>query len=320
MYTWLFDKYRGSITNWTSERELAKQLKMAYLSEAPRLLASINQLDAPFDPLQGLYSQGVHDLRWIEGLPEEAKLIPDDKGFILCLRKIGGEISLDSSELPTRLRTTLAHELGHTFFYDRSIFPPKSSSSYLSSSGLHKADFKEEWWCMDFARAYLVPEFWAVDHLKRGELPSLEFASRIRKQLVVSWDILFRRLLWDLKVWRNCMIFRVDIPRLQSTGLWKSEGFKNWSFRRWLESEGKRLISERLREGVLSGEAICQIANSKGEEFQVRLLETSERHILLGAICAFPSHGQLANSPKAAPQPKPQRPTRTTSIGANYSN
>ena len=87
------------------------------------------------------------------------------------------------------------------------------------------------------------------------------------------------------------MIFRVDIPRLQSTGLWKSEEFKNWSFRRWLEYEGKRLISEKLREGALSGEAVCQIVNSKGEDFQVRLLETSERHVLLGSISVFSSHG-----------------------------
>jgi hypothetical protein len=296
MYTWLFDKYRDSITNWSSEKELSRQLKTAYLSEASRLLAGTNQLDAPFDPLQGLYSQGVHDFRWIEGLPEEAKLIPDSKGFILCLRKIGGEIPLDGSKLPTRLRTTLAHELGHTFFYDLSLLPPRSSSSYLSSSGLHKADLNEEWWCMDFARAYLVPEFWVAKHLERGELPSLDFASRIRRELVVSWDILFRRLLWDLRVWRNCVIFRVDIPRLRSTGLWKSDAFKGWSFRRWLEYEGKRMISERLREGGLSGEVICQIANSKGEEFQLRLLETSEGHLLLGAICALSSHVQMANN------------------------
>lgn len=178
------------------------------------------------------------------GLPQEARLNPTNQGFSLWLREnpnLPRSPDLRGGTVPTRLRTTLAHELGHTFFFDTSVLPPRPFVSYLSLSDREHAS-DEEWWCMDFARAYLIPEFWLMRELRGSAFPSLSVASRLKLRLGVSWDLLFRRLVWDLRRWQNCVVFMAERSTLKIIRLWKSKEFKNWKFSKWYEAQGKLLL------------------------------------------------------------------------------
>jgi Zn-dependent peptidase ImmA (M78 family) len=178
-------------------------------------------------------------------LHEEARLNPTNDGFSLWLRGVPkGSASLEreGKTAPARLRTTLAHELGHTFFFDVSVRPPRPFVTHLSlSDGEHGSN--EEWWCMNFARAYLVPEFWVIREIRGRTLPSLRIAANLKIKLGVSWDLLFRRLIWDLKAWQNCVVFMAERSTLKAMRLWKSKELKNWKFSDWYEHEGKSLIA-----------------------------------------------------------------------------
>ena len=286
-YNPLLDKYRDKVSGWTTEKELWHQVRQAFIAEGPVLLKETGQTEPPFNPVLGLQHRGVHAFRYIEDLREEARLNPTEDGFVLWLKRglgLPDTFDVNNSSLPTRLRTTLGHELGHTFFFDTSCRPHKPFVSYLNSSE-RRHSFNEEWWCMDFARAFLIPEFWVAEHMKRTQFPSLELASQIKDQLIVSWDVLLRRFLWDLKFWTACVIFRVDTLRQQLTGLWKTDEFKKWSFNRWLEFEGMRLITQDSERHIDGGETMVEISTSKGERFQLRLLRTSTPNVLMGAIC-----------------------------------
>ncbi len=89
-------------------------------------------------------------------------------------------------ESTTQLRMLVAalvdrnrHSYQHvTRFRHLSSLPPRSSSSYLSSSGLYRNDRNEEWRCMDFARAYLLPESSVTSSFKRAEFPSLKVSPK----------------------------------------------------------------------------------------------------------------------------------------------
>jgi hypothetical protein len=287
MYDWLFQKYKQNLQPWTTQKELTAQLKEAYLDEAGKLLRSTGQTQPPFDPVVGLQAQNVHDIMDRDALREEAKLVPDELGFILFLRGTHQSYDGDNKELRfvSRLRTTLAHELGHTFFYDTSTKPPRLPVSSVSRLLDHQLGEKEEWWCMDFARAYLVPDFWVEGHVKHGDLPSLQVALDLKNELKVSWDILFRRLLWDLKVWHNCIVFRLDLSTMCPQTVWKAGEFKHWSFRNWFNSGGKHAIAKEVSATGLSSERTVRILFDRKKVVNLRILKTEKSIIATGALC-----------------------------------
>jgi len=287
MYDWLFQKYKYDLGPWTTEKELTTQLKSAYLNDAVKLLKSTGQMKPPFDPAVGLQARGVHDIADRDSLHVEAKLVPDEMGFILFLRRNrqSSDETRDELQSASRLRTTLAHELGHTFFYDTSTRPPRLPVSSVSRLLDHRLGEKEEWWCMDFARAFLIPDFWVEEHVKQGGFPSLQVALDLKNELKVSWDILFRRLLWDLKVWHNCIVFRIDLGTMRPQTVWKSGEFKHSSFKSWFIAGGKDTLAKELSATDRSKERTVRILFDKKKVVNLRILKTDRSLIAIGALC-----------------------------------
>lgn len=121
----------------------------------------------------------------------QGEIIPCDQGFI---------VNLNSKHSDARKRATLAHEIGHSLFYDTSKSPPKKVYSYNDS--------EEEWICWDFARSLLLPRFFMTEFLSNNrETPKPQIISDGANDFKVSVDMLLKRIRWDFKCWNDVTIF-----------------------------------------------------------------------------------------------------------------
>jgi len=130
----------------------------------------------------------------------DALLSPTDNGFILRLQK---------DQHVFRHRFSVAHEIGHTFFYDIYKNPPVRLISTTSSSRLWN---KEEGICSAFAGELLLPR-----ELLKGELEhinnkdKLHFLSALAQKYQVSIEVLVWHLFRDMFELQNCVaIFKLS--------------------------------------------------------------------------------------------------------------
>jgi len=96
-----------------------------------------------------------HELLFVTNKGPDALLSPTDDGFTLRLKK--GQSFL-------RHRFSIAHEIGHTFFYDIHKKPPVR---LLSSPSLSRLSSKEEDICYTFARELLLPRDMLLDDIQK---------------------------------------------------------------------------------------------------------------------------------------------------------
>lgn len=127
----------------------------------------------------------------IIGFDFQGEIIPACEGFI---------VNLNSRHSDTRKRATLAHEIGHSLFYDISTLPPRR---------VYRAnDTAEEWICWDFARSLLLPKLSVLEILSQYKgTPKPQVIYETAKQFEVSVDILLRRIRWDLGLWGDSTMF-----------------------------------------------------------------------------------------------------------------
>jgi hypothetical protein len=126
------------------------------------------------------YSNGNYDTGRLQG-----EIFPTTTGFI---------VKLNPTQSSTRIFATLAHEVGHSLFYDTSNYPPKRVYFHLSS--------EEEWICWDFARSILLPT--SIMNFILEKYPKTPSATEIvllSKKLGVSVNFFLKRVRWDLKAW-----------------------------------------------------------------------------------------------------------------------
>ena len=141
----------------------------------------------------------------------EKRMISDG---MLRAEQDGFQIIVNSDIEYTRERTTIAHEIGHTLFYDPSYAPPRR---------VYAADFpqrkREEWVCFAFARSLLLPKEFVTEQF-RGALTGSAYRettllsneiSKLWKQSEVSFEILGLRLLSDLKLFPSAALIRGNI-------------------------------------------------------------------------------------------------------------
>lgn len=117
-----------------------------------------------------------------------AALIPDMRGFHVKMRR---------GRSNARYRFSVAHEIGHTFFYDITMTPPTRLLSWSSRGGFYR---KEEDICFAFARELLMPRELVAAALDEigGSRPSLDVVSRVAERFCVSREAATIRMLWDL--------------------------------------------------------------------------------------------------------------------------
>lgn len=167
--------------------------------EAELLIRRSGQLKPPFKPLKVRRGNTKFELRMNSN---RAAHIPTKEGFRI---EIAHKDVTDLSDLSTRARTTIAHEVAHTFFYDISEHPPKPIGVVSSK----KSQWEIEHICYRIGRALLMPSF-SISHLLSNS-PNMKNASLrkmgwLKNLFKVSFHIVAWRMIKDLKLWNSCFV------------------------------------------------------------------------------------------------------------------
>lgn len=126
-------------------------------------------------------------------LAHNGLLTPTQNGFIIHLR---------SNLERKKKRTVVAHELGHTFFYNMSLEPPVQ---FISDQHSVLDNWAVEGAAFEIGRQILIPSDW-LDSVKRRE--SLEIFFSLIEKFDVTRDILARRLFHYLEIFgKECYFF-----------------------------------------------------------------------------------------------------------------
>ena len=129
----------------------------------------------------------------------DGSLLPRSDGFLI-------QIDENLQDRSQRLRSTVAHELMHTFFYDTLAVPPVRLGQDTKAKW-HST--MEEEICSHLAREFLVPAFSLHDVLGKNEslkVPSAQNIEVLKSLYAVSSDIIAYRLIVDTQVWNAIFV------------------------------------------------------------------------------------------------------------------
>jgi hypothetical protein len=177
--TWLGSSLGVERARGTEEGEWTATVKTAFFSEIERAVLSTGQRRPPIDPTPICRLRKIRDIRRSD-VRQHGTLVPTTDGFVLT---IGGETS------GTHERFVLAHEVGHTFFYDMSRSPPEPGY------GRRPEDhWVEEGLCSEGARRLLMPERQLTDWISGVTSPDAQAVYGGTRLFDVSSELLIRRL------------------------------------------------------------------------------------------------------------------------------
>jgi Zn-dependent peptidase ImmA (M78 family) len=182
-----------------------RNLKKILDLEIDFLMKKNNLVNPPFD-LRNIREIGKAKIKY-EYLPRsqvgaDGCLDTNSNGFVI---KIDRRLK-ESNRYQFRMRSTLAHELSHVFFYDVNVLPPKK----LGRESSRHHFLMEEGLCYYLAREYLMPKF-SINNLLFTEqsksVPSIENLKYLKSKYLVSSDIIAFRMISDLEVW-DCIFIK----------------------------------------------------------------------------------------------------------------
>jgi len=253
------------------EKHGTKRLKLLSLEIANLLTHLTNNDKLPIDLEPIRKKRLIHEIT-LQHTPSlvETELVPDDQGFTI---KIADEKNI-------RTRIAIAHEIGHTLFFDTDKLPPKKLT--INRSPWSKYD-KEEWISWDFARELLLPQRLVFPELDKVGLPSPKTLMGLAKKWMVSIDVLCHRLIWDLNFWDNCIITLFNIEKINSrldTRVFKGKRVTQFNV---LGKRGLVENSDEFNELVNYLKQHGKIEESihwKNHNFWIQLLQYSRRHAI----------------------------------------
>lgn len=189
----------------TERSNTLNRLRNILALEIESLLKKNNLLKPPFE-LTKIKTLGQVKIEY-EFLPRnqvgaDGCLDTTPEGFVV---KIDKEL-VEKPYNRFRYRSTIAHELGHTFFYDTTQLPPKK----LGTEYTRKNFLLEEGLCYYLGREFLMPKFsisslLATDCTRAVKsISNLEF---FKTKYVVSSDIIGYRMITDLEIW-DCIFIK----------------------------------------------------------------------------------------------------------------
>lgn len=178
---------------------------------AERLLETTGQRDPEVDLGPILKRRRVQKIIVESDLIPEARLIPENTGFNVRVKK--------SRYLPTRGRFSIAHELGHTFFYNLDYEPPRRLE------GLPYPDDSEELLCDRFAAELLMPSNIVTPLFQdlstggdRVHESILKRIHRLSEIFSVSITTMCIRLICELNLWDGLIIICQWLPKNGNQG------------------------------------------------------------------------------------------------------
>jgi hypothetical protein len=201
------EKYRNMPNG---DKLLVEKLKKLMSKEVETLLRLNGLVNPPFDPFRIHAVEKVPITMQFEqgiGSPGAIEVVQDK--FVI---KLETDLLKKREELihNYRFRSTAAHELMHTFFYDTSVIPPRKLGS--NSSSRRKLLMQEEL-CYYLARQFLVPTFSIrkqMSNRRQLKNPSIKNMKFFKSTYEVSSDIIGYRLIKDLRLW-NAIFVKVAV-------------------------------------------------------------------------------------------------------------
>jgi Zn-dependent peptidase ImmA (M78 family) len=169
---------------------------------AKELLSSTNQTHPPINVNSILPIRHVN-VCTVTKMYKDGRIRPSTDGFII-------EIAPSPQK---RQRFTLAHEIGHTYFYDLKPSPPQRI--------LYDDSKDEETFCNLFASEILMPAHMVQAELKQlesndGKLSPLDYFDRLVRKFNVSIEAMTRRLIEDLELFHGIALGSRWLPGLVS--------------------------------------------------------------------------------------------------------
>jgi hypothetical protein len=200
--------------------------------------------------------QGIKAISTME-INNEGLLFPVEDGFLA---------QLDKSQYHIRLRTSLAHEIGHTFFYERSAARPRVG--FQRSKARRQVEEGLAW---EIARGLLLPSKILKPMLRADTSwpPSIRSFVDLKDAFCVSHDLLARRLqdlaTLDPQYAWNGVIYSLDSTvKNNPITAWKFGRFGNSTAYSKAMSKNKKLLETAI--GLRSGGMReAQILVSRGQ-------------------------------------------------------
>lgn len=147
--------WKSPAVRWLLKRSSAADPETLMREEAQKLIKALGQDSPPFLPQKFARLRKIKRIEWVNP-PNLAELAPTKGGFILRVRnEIGENRSLNDEEswarpFVGRENFSIAHEIGHTYFYDIDLPVPRRP---LRDPG----SIAEERLCDIFATELLMP-------------------------------------------------------------------------------------------------------------------------------------------------------------------
>lgn len=202
--------WKSPAVRWLLEKSKASDPEMLMREEARRLIDASGQNNPPFSPERVKRLRNVERIEWVTP-PNLSGLVPIQGGFVIRvrneLRDSGRNLGEEDWTRPFlgRENFSIAHEIGHTFFYDIELPVPSRPAKDTGSRA-------EEKLCDVFASELLMP----AERLKRDARQLLQKENHcieVLTKLAITYRVSVRAIvgrLLELGIIGNVIVIRWD--------------------------------------------------------------------------------------------------------------
>ncbi len=221
------------------DRSSWQAVKQAILQAATYLREEAGQISAPItlgniEKLRYIQKKVIYDYEGASG----AILEPVSGGFVIRLGKYQTNI---------RRRFGIAHEIGHTFFYNLNYDPPVKIFPRERSRAL--IDKIEEDICNAFARELLIPKELVKQDIAISSDRNLKMITDLAVKYMVSPEVTARRLMLDLSEFQNSILLFKEPYVTKGKAVW---WFYGSTLKRYLR-KGEKAIFKQVIEAINEG-------------------------------------------------------------------
>lgn len=286
---WLAHQWLGDASSAAGFGRISGQIKHRIFEYLHKVQQDAGETGPPHNPEALFAARRIIDIQLSE-LPadSEGMLIPVDGGFLIKIPR--------SSHRSNRLRFTIAHEVGHTFFYDLGELRPSRRFNWAVSRR-----WVQEGYANEIAAEILLPEHSLKSFIGRGKLqPSLSSLQSLAKTFGVSCEALAHRLLRPVNhltgappLW-DCLIFFAEgqPDSTFATRVWKGMSFEFMTMPRCLKDNNAhpRQFRDIIYSTVVAASVGSGVSHSvlsiKGRQWRVesQSLATRDKPTVLSLI------------------------------------
>ena len=207
----LLDDFISKMKRGNYDKQEIK-LSLCRISDSFRKETGQNEIPINLVPIQKL--RKITEIIKRVSRFNQGELIPKTEGF---------SVILNSKHSHIRNRMTIAHEIGHTLFFDISVMPPKRMITYSNS---------EEWLCYDFGRCLLMPKEFVKKYVSiYEETPTPKKIVELSNIFEVSKDVFLNRIRRDFQLWNDTTIFLVEANGIElKANKQRYKGIRHTSF------------------------------------------------------------------------------------------